>query len=746
MVFIQQLNSDTVDAHHIKRDGVEITGGVSDHTLLSNIGTHTHAQIDTHIGDGTLHVPTGLQVSGHPPVTGFSIDMTQLLLDFPSPTVGLRVWVEDVMRIVQWSGSAWETDTSGKEGDLCGMDIGGGGGGIFRMMVYKSHFSYPDGSGLVIGPGWRFLENTLDHTIIGGRGLNAHSVIDTHLASVSGHTYLGQDVRTSASPTFTGMTVNGPLTAPREHRSDIVTVNRWVRLCLWGSGAGQIGGVNTFVPYGWSFTRTNNDMFEFQFECGNTNNPQQFAGRLGTIHWRSGLTIRLVAYSDTDGSGHLYMVTATSQVEVRSRTNSWGTQSWAPQLLVDCGPSAGTPTDLTSGTVLYDSNTNWSGGSWATTENRSWYITSNNILQSNVNLPIILNAVSSATTYASGALGVRGGMGVSKNIIVNTASTFNSDLKVMGQFIEGASTFGLLANKVYITAGSAATLPAYNLNIAAGSGYVILTDTQTLVSWSATTYSGTIADLSLQWIVVNSSGVVSARATLPTDTTTYKMYLYLGRIWRIGSTLTLAPSYIHLLSDPMTCMSSAWERGAYNSPRFPVVISTSGIASIAWQRSAGEVFRWPALSSQTINTCNHFHPVDIGSNPIWPWAHLRNVSTIFIFTQMGGIPPTPLWLDFASVRTHKDDGGSVPVVVSPTSNYVTPRIGIYGGSKEMVVFWSQYQYSSQADALVGVRNDAWSYSSWAIDGLQIAPLCSVIVQASASNYTGALYIPWKSFY
>lgn len=49
----QVLTADSTEAIGIK--WATPSSGVTDHTLLSNIGTNTHAQIDTHIGDTTLH-------------------------------------------------------------------------------------------------------------------------------------------------------------------------------------------------------------------------------------------------------------------------------------------------------------------------------------------------------------------------------------------------------------------------------------------------------------------------------------------------------------------------------------------------------------------------------------------------------------------------------------------------------------------------------------------------------------------
>ena len=89
-----------VDGQVLSADSLEPTGlkwitnpaGVTDHTLLTNIGTNTHAQIDTHIGDASIHFTQG---SISIPLTQGANDVTATatelnLLDLSGLTIG---WV-----------------------------------------------------------------------------------------------------------------------------------------------------------------------------------------------------------------------------------------------------------------------------------------------------------------------------------------------------------------------------------------------------------------------------------------------------------------------------------------------------------------------------------------------------------------------------------------------------------------------------------------------------------------------------
>ena len=145
--FSKMINGD----FFIKKDSV---GGVTDHTLLSNIGTNTHPQIDTHIADTTLHFTEG------------SIDHVNILSIGSNSHSAIDTHIADT--------TLHFTIGSKSIGDLSDVDLTGNANNkILKFNSTSGNFEIADDTGIT------------DHTLLSNIGTNSHSSIDTHLASTS---------------------------------------------------------------------------------------------------------------------------------------------------------------------------------------------------------------------------------------------------------------------------------------------------------------------------------------------------------------------------------------------------------------------------------------------------------------------------------------------------------------------------------------------------------------------------------
>jgi len=140
---------------HIADSTLHFTVGSIDHTAITNVGTNTHAQIDTHIADSTLHFTVG------------SIDHTAIT------NVGTNTHAQIDTHI----GDSTLHFTVGSIDHAAILNVGSNTHAQIDTHIADSSLHFTVGS--------------IDHTAITNVGTNTHAQIDTHIADSTIHFTVG---------------------------------------------------------------------------------------------------------------------------------------------------------------------------------------------------------------------------------------------------------------------------------------------------------------------------------------------------------------------------------------------------------------------------------------------------------------------------------------------------------------------------------------------------------------------------